>query len=380
VSYTGEDVVEVTAHGSPVVLGRILEEATRAGARLAKAGEFTLRAHLHGRLDLVQAEAVADLIEATTIEQAGAAFDQLTGALTERIRVCEQTVFDLITRLEASLDFPEEGYHFVSPGELGGAVSAARETVDRLLAGARRGRILREGARVVIAGRPNAGKSTLFNALLGTGRAIVTKVAGTTRDLISERVEIEGVPVTLVDTAGVRPPADEVEEEGVRRAQRAAETADLLLVLLDRSEPLEADDRQRIAGGEASPRIVVATKTDLPARWYPIELALDGEPVLGVSSHRDEGLVELRAAIASRLGTRRSPGDPPLVCNLRQIRLLESARTALDRAFEAASHGASEEFVLEDLRDASAAFGEVTGRHTPDDVLEAIFARFCIGK
>src|SRR5215213_3310068 len=203
-SYTGEHVVELSAHGSPVVLKAIVERAMSLGARLAEPGEFTLRAFLNGRIDLVQAEAVADLIDSVTPLQARAAFDQLEGTLTERIAAIDAELFDLIAKLEASLDFPDEGYHFFEAGEPGASLRAIENDVVALLCDARRGRLIREGARVAIAGKPNVGKSSLFNALLSAGRAIVTSIPGTTRDLLTERADVEGLRLELVDTAGVR--------------------------------------------------------------------------------------------------------------------------------------------------------------------------------
>ncbi len=236
-SYTGEDVAEISAHGSPVVLESILRRSVAAGARLAEPGEFTLRAFLHGKLDLIQAEAVADLIDAVTPLQARAAFDQLEGTLTSRIVALEDVLFDLVAKLEASLDFPDEGYHFIEPGNLATAIAAIVGGVDALLGSAARGRMLREGAQVAIVGPPNVGKSSLFNALLNANRAIVTPVPGTTRDLLTERADMRGMSVVLVDTAGIREADNEVEQEGVRRARSASSVADLVLVVLDRLPP-----------------------------------------------------------------------------------------------------------------------------------------------
>jgi tRNA modification GTPase len=241
-SYTGDDVVEVSAHGSPVVLKAIVQSAMDCGARLAEPGEFTLRAFLNGRIDLMQAEAVADLIDAVTPLQARAAFDQLNGTLTGKIAAIDAALFDFIARLEASVDFPEEGYHFVEPEELIAAIDAIIEQTSALLRDAHRGRMVREGLQVAIVGAPNVGKSSLFNALVGASRAIVDETAGTTRDLVSETVDIHGLRVTLVDTAGLRPTEDRVEREGVSRAALAARVADLLIVVRDRSRPLEMSD------------------------------------------------------------------------------------------------------------------------------------------
>src|SRR6185369_3998292 len=236
-SYTGEDIVELSAHGSPVVLRAIVTTAIARGARLAEPGEFTLRAFLNGRIDLVQAEAVNDLIEAATPLQARAAFDQLDGTLTRAIGGIVATLFDLMARLEASVDFPDEGYHFVDPSALAMSLDGLIERTSALLNDAQRGRLIREGLRIAIVGEPNVGKSSLFNALAGTARAIVTDVPGTTRDLVSEIVDIEGLRVTLVDTAGLRETADPVEIEGVSRARQAIAAADLVLQVEDRSRP-----------------------------------------------------------------------------------------------------------------------------------------------
>ncbi len=231
--YSGEDVVEFSLHGSPVIAGEVIAACAAAGARMAGPGEFTLRAFLNGRLDLTQAEAVRDLVEATTPLQAKVAFDQLQGALAERIGGIERDLFELRTRLEASADFGEEGLRFISPQETREAIHATLARIEALLAGARRGRLVREGIVVAIAGRPNVGKSTLFNRLAGADRAIVTPVPGTTRDLLTEAVMLGATRVTLVDTAGLRPTADPVEREGVVRAEKAHAAADLVLAVLD---------------------------------------------------------------------------------------------------------------------------------------------------
>jgi tRNA modification GTPase len=380
-SYTGEHVVEISAHGSPVVLRQIVEQAMDSGARLAEPGEFTLRAFLNGRMDLVQAEAVADLIEAVTPLQARAAFDQLEGTLTERIAEIDAELFDVVARLEASLDFPDEGYHFVEPGVVGVTLRSIENKVAVLLCDAKRGRLIREGARIAIAGKTNVGKSSLFNALLGSGRAIVTAVPGTTRDLVTEAVDLEGVLIELVDTAGVRATDDEVEVEGLVRARRAWTTADLVLVVLDISRPLEDTDTDLLGETTNAQRLIVANKSDLPAAWSRADVPL---ALAEISSKTGQGLDDLRRAIRRTLeGTNAPHRDSAAVTNVRHAALLERAHESLVRASEAVENPAgpiSEEFVLTDLQDARAALEEVTGKRTSDDVLKHIFSRFCVGK
>jgi len=376
-SYTGEHVVEISAHGSPVLLRSIVRAAIAAGARLAEPGEFTLRAYLSGRMDLVQAEAVADLVNAVTPLQARAAFDQLEGTLTHRVAAIDAALFDLSARLEASLDFPDEGYHFVEPSAVASEIDDVRRQIESLLADARLGRMIREGAQVVIAGRPNVGKSTLFNALAGAGRAIVTDIPGTTRDLLTEAVEIEGLAVTLVDTAGIHGhTADAVESEGVSRARRAAEHADLALVVLDQSAPLGPEDQEILDATSARDRVIVASKADLPAAWNTSEIP----SALAVAAVSGAGLEELRAAIARTLAGRDVLRDGPAITNMRHVTLLQAALTALTRARDAADRQTPEEFVAADIAEARAALEEVTGRRTADDTLNEIFSRFCIGK
>ena len=374
-SYTGEHVVEISAHGSPVVLHAIVTAAIRAGGRLAAPGEFTLRAFLNGKRDLIQAEAVADLIAAATPLQARVAFDQLEGALTAHIAELDGDLFELIARLEASLDFPDEGYHFVEPGETARRVGCVLDRVNRLLGGARRGRLIREGAMVVVAGRPNVGKSSVFNALVGADRAIVTAIAGTTRDLVSELIEVEGLAITLVDTAGWREATDVVEREGVARATDARVAADLLLVVLDQSEPLTPDDSRLLAESTGRPRIVIQNKADLAARSDP------GLPSVAVSAKTGAGLDDLRRAIVAELTGIEPLRDTAAVSNARHIELLERARVHLTTARRAAAAGDTpEEFVLVDLQAARTCFDELVGTRTSEDILEHIFERFCIGK
>jgi tRNA modification GTPase len=377
-SSTGDNVVEISAHGSPVVLEGILRAALASGARLAEPGEFTLRAFLNGKLDLVQAEAVADLIDAVTPLQARAAFDQLEGTLTTRIGEIESSLFDLIARLEASLDFPDEGYHFVQRDAARQEIAELQSRIGQLLASAARGRIIREGAQIAIVGTPNVGKSSLFNALLNANRAIVTPIPGTTRDVLTERADIRGLSVALVDTAGIRETADVVEHEGVARARQAVTVADLTLLVLDRSRPLSDDDRALMTDTPPGPRLVVINKTDLAPAWDGVEGTADA---VEISVKTGVGLEALIDRMATALGVAEERRDPPLVSNVRHIGLLGTADAALGRAGDALSTPAvSEEFILADLQDAAAALQEVTGRRTTDDLLAHIFSRFCIGK
>jgi tRNA modification GTPase len=382
-SYTGQHVVEISAHGSPVVLEGVVRAAVDAGARLAQPGEFTLRAFLNGKRDLVQAEAVADLIAAATPLQARVAFDQLEGTLTRRIAAIDAELFDLIARLEASLDFPDEGYHFVQPSEVAEGVGRVVARIDTLLGEARRGRMIREGATVVIAGRTNVGKSSLFNMLAGTDRAIVTEIPGTTRDLVTERIDIGGLAVTIVDTAGARDTLDVVEREGVNRGSRATEVADLVLVVLDASEPLTGDDERLLGKTDRMRRLVVANKCDQEtALVRSLEAAATKPKIdLQVSATTGEGIIELRDAIAAALTGTDHLRDTAAISNARHIALLERARADLVRARDAAGgEGAPEEFVLTDLQSARSRFDEIVGARTSEDVLAHIFERFCIGK
>jgi len=372
-SYTGDDVVELSAHGSPVVLETIVRAAIAGGARLANPGEFTLRAFLNGRIDLMQAEAVADLIEAATPLQARAAFDQLEGTLTRAIAALDARLFDLIAGLEASIDFPDEGYHFLEPSGLLRAIDELMAQTGALVADASRGRMIREGLQVAIVGRPNVGKSSLFNALVGTSRAIVTDVPGTTRDLVTEVVDLDGLRITLVDTAGLCEADNIVEAEGVERSRGAMRVADLVVHVVD-ARSGATDDLPETANRR---RVVARNKIDLAG-----DAAGDGGDAVAVSALTGDGLNALRRAILRAVDVD-VLRDRPALTNVRHVALITRAHAALARAREAvaASNGAlSEEFVLADLQDARAAFEEITGRRAAEDLLAHIFSRFCIGK
>lgn len=375
-SYTGQHVVEISAHGSPVILEGIVRGAVSAGARLARRGEFTLRAFLCGNRDLVQAEAVADLVDAATDLQAETAFDQLQGTLTGRIRELDDALLELLAQLEASLDFPDEGHHFISATQTGAHLQSLISRIDALLVDSARGRLIREGATVVVVGRTNVGKSSVFNVLCGFDRAIVTDVAGTTRDLVTERVDLCGMSITLVDTAGARETDDIVEREGVRRGAGARHAADLVLVVVDGSVALSAEDRAVLGETTELRRLVVVNKSDLPTLVDSGQLPPD---VVHLSAKTGAGRSELCAAISEAL-TGSPSREPAALSNVRHIDLLRDARISLADAVAAAQSGASEEFVVADVQRARRHLTAILGAGVGDDVLARIFERFCIGK
>jgi tRNA modification GTPase len=375
-SYTGDDVVEISGHGSPLLLKEVVRLAMAGGARLAEPGEFTLRAYLNGRIDLAQAEAVEDLVNAVTPLQARAAMDQLEGTLTGVIGGIDAALFDLAARLEASLDFPDEGFHFVTRAEAVQSLAAVAASLDRLATEGRAGRVVREGRLVVIGGPPNAGKSSLFNALLGSDRAIVTDVPGTTRDVLSERVDIGGVAVTLVDTAGLRDASDAIEAEGVRRARAAQQVAAMTIVVLDRSTPLPPDAAELVAPAS----LAVANKVDLPPAWDAETLRSSADDIVEVSARTGQGLDDLRRRVVAALTDRDELRDPPAISNVRHLALVDDARETVARGMRALEDGAAEELVLAELAAARQALEAITGRRTPDDLLEHIFSSFCVGK
>jgi tRNA modification GTPase len=359
------------------VLNAIVRAAVDAGARLAEPGEFTLRAFLNNKIDLVQAEAVADLIDAVTPLQARAAFDQLEGTLTSAIATIEQLLFDVIAKLEASLDFPDEGYHFVAPNEAGEALAAIIARIYSLLSQSARGRLIREGAQVAIVGAPNVGKSSLFNALLSTNRAIVTAIPGTTRDLLTERADVGGLSLSLIDTAGVRETVDVVEQEGVARSRDTLRVADLIIVVLDRSRSISDDDREVLNATTNRARVVAWNKCDLPR---PEAAPQFDPPAIEISATTGEGIDRLIEAVATTLNASEPLRDQPQLTNMRHAMLLERAKVSLERAAGALAAQVSEEFPLLDLQEAAQALQEITGKKTSDDLLHHIFARFCIGK
>lgn len=378
-TYTREDVVEFSCHGGWLTARLALETVLAAGARLAHPGEFTRRAFLHGRLDLTQAEAVADVIHARTELALAAAQEQLSGKLAQRIRRLRQELLHTLAHIEAHLDFPEEDLAPDSREQLGERLAAAQRFMQELLRTAREGRLLRQGIRAAIVGRPNVGKSSLLNLLLGHDRAIVSSVAGTTRDTIEETANIRGLPVVFVDTAGLRETADVIEAEGVRRSQEALRRAELVLQVLDVSEPLTAVDQHYLDALSGRPRVVVCNKSDLPAQWslppdYP-------SPVAPVSCVTGAGLEALKDAIKGLLWQGEVRAEMlEVMINARHQDALRRALEAAENAHRALADNASLECVALDLRIAVNTVGEITGQTATDDLLDTIFSQFCIGK
>jgi tRNA modification GTPase len=383
-SYTGEDTVELSCHGGGVPAARVLAALRAAGARLAGPGEFTLRAYLRGRLDLAQAEAVADLVHAETESAGDLALGQLSGALSARIAALEERITDATAEVEARVDFAEDVGGIETPPHVRAAIAEVSGELDALLAGAPWARAVREGVRVPLVGRPNAGKSSLFNALLGEDRAIVTAEPGTTRDRVSEKLHVAGVPVTLSDTAGVRLATNPVEAMGVARALAALEGAAVVLWVVDGAAALESEGDMLVASLGGRRVLVAITKSDLTQVVTDDEVAavLAGAEhrLVRVSAVTGAGLAQLRDALAELLGARRAGGLAGAVSNPRHTDALSRARGALGRASEVAAAGSPGEIVALELRESLAALGEVTGRNASEELLERIFARFCIGK
>jgi tRNA modification GTPase len=394
-TYTREDVVELHAHGGPLLLRHILAAALAAGARAARPGEMTLRAFLHGRLDLAQAEAVMALINAESDAGRRLALRQLEGALSDVIAAARVGAAEALAAIEASIDFPEEEVPEPEREDLARRIGASEDEVRRLLAGADRGRVLAEGLRVAIVGRPNVGKSSLLNALLRAERAIVTPFAGTTRDTIEERVALEGLALHLVDTAGLAPSDDPIERIGVERSRAAARSADLLLFVLDGSVPLDALDRHAAAELRAlrdesqagdtqspAPVLVAINKADLPQALSEAEAAAlwPGVPLVHTSAVAAEGTRTLERAVADLVLGSAAASESTLVSSARHADALRRAAAALADAHAALDAGIPLDLVAMDLRAALDALGEITGETATADLLDRIFATFCIGK
>lgn len=371
-SYTAEDVVEISCHGSPAVLSFAVERALELGARLGEPGEFTMRAFRNGRVDLPQAEAVRDLIDATTLYQARVAAQQTEGALSRRLAPLKKRLTDLIALLEAGIDFAEDDLEVASNDQIRSRLAPLRAEVQRLAASYEYGKVVRGGLTLAIIGRPNVGKSSLFNRLLEQDRAIVNPQAGTTRDVVSEYLEIDGIPVRLLDTAGIRATSDVVEAEGVERSYAASADADLVLAVVDLSEPLTDVDRALLTRAATASSLVVGNKRDLAE-----DTALDD--CIAVSAKTGEGIVELRSRIR-QLAAPESETEQGFITNLRHSRLLEQCGVQLAKAHGAVNDAVPHEMLLLDLYGALRPLDAITGATTVDDILGTIFSSFCIGK
>lgn len=371
-SFTGNDLVELTLHGNPLIVERVITAAVRLGARIAEPGEFTERAVLNGKLDLVQAESINDLIAARTAVQAKLSLSNLEGMLSARARSVRERLLQVIARLEAALDFSEEGYEFISRNEARSALAEALGELRAMGDTYRRGRATQEGISAVILGRPNAGKSTLLNRLVGSERAIVTPIPGTTRDIVRETVEIGGLPVTLSDTAGLRESADAVEEIGIARARQAARTADFVIFLVDGVDGLTDEDQRELA--------LVANKPVVLA-WSKADLASPPQGELGVSGVSGEGIGQLLSHLDLLVRDQfAAPEQSPVIVNQRQRAAVEEAAGALEASLATLEAGAAEHLVVVDLYRAANALASLTGAITRGDILEEIFSKFCIGK
>jgi len=364
-SYTAEDVVEISCHGSPVVLRHCVERAVAAGARLAEPGEFTLRAYLNGRIDLPRAEAVRDLIESTTLYQARVAAQQVEGSVSRRLAPLKEALLELISLLEAGIDFAEDDISVAPDREILRRLEPVRHGVSGLADSFAFGKLVHSGLTLAIVGRPNVGKSSLFNRLLEQDRAIVTDIPGTTRDLVSEVAAINGIPVKLIDTAGIREGEGLIENLGIERSLQAMADADVTLVVVDLSAPVEEQDRKLMARA----KLIVGNKSDLPRR------AEITEPLLAVSALTGEGIDALRAAIAPR-----SDQETGFITSLRHEQLLRESLEYLDRAGTAVREHIPHEMLLLDLYSALRPIDAITGATTADDILNRIFSTFCIGK
>lgn len=375
-SYTAEDVIEIACHGSPVILRYCLERACAAGARLAEPGEFTLRAFLNGRIDLPQAEAVRDLIEATTLYQARIAAQQVEGSVSRRIRPIKEQLLELIALLEAGIDFAEDDVSVASAEEILQRIAPIEAGLSRLIESFAYGKLVHSGLTLAIVGRPNVGKSSLFNRLLEQDRAIVTDIPGTTRDLVSETAALGGIPIRFVDTAGIRAGQDLVESLGIERSFQAMADADITLVVLDLSAPIEDHDRDLLRrAAELGRHIVVGNKCDLP-RAAEVEVEF-----VPVSALCNTGIEELRQRILAALapdGVREQ--ESGFITSLRHEQLLKESREAMQKAREAVGFGIPHEMLLLDFYAALQPIDAVTGATTADDILNRIFSTFCIGK
>lgn len=381
-SYTGEDLVEIAAHGSPVILEMLVRLAVRAGARLARPGEFTERAFLSGRLDLTQAEAVRDLIDAQTLYQARVAAEQMGGALSRRIQPAKQNLVELIALLEAGIDFAEDDVEVTPDAEIVTRIDAISAALAVLARSFEHGRLVHEGLRLAIVGRPNVGKSSLFNRLLERERAIVTATPGTTRDLVSERLSLGGIPVEMVDTAGLREASEEAEVIGIRKSREALAEADIVVVVLDASVPLRGDEQHLIASLENRRAVAVLNKSDLVLSGGAELLAEAALPIQAVSTSAltGHGIPEVREMLTAIVRNPAGESESGMLTSLRHFEAVSGALDALQAARDAVLAKAPHEMLLLDLYGVLRHLDGLTGETTADDILNRIFSSFCIGK
>ena len=381
-SYTAEDLVEIAAHGSPVVLDLLLRRALDLGARLAKPGEFTQRAFLAGRIDLTQAEAVRDLIEAQTLTQARQAASQMGGALSQRVAPVKQSLVELVALLEAGIDFAEDDVDVTPQAEIARRIAELTPPLAALEASFARGRIVHDGLTLAIVGRPNAGKSSLFNRLVERERAIVTATPGTTRDPVTERISLEGIPLELVDTAGLREGLcenlEEAEKLGIHRSREALADAALVLVVLDATQPLNDEERRLLAAVEGRSALVAINKSDLADKASPSD-QLSSTHALRTSALTGKGIAALREHILA-LATGGAAEEPGMLTSLRHHQAIATSLAALADAAQANATAIPHEMILLDLYRALSALDSLTGQTTSDDILNLIFSTFCIGK
>ena len=378
-SYTADDVVEISAHGSPVVLRHIVELATARGARLAEPGEFTMRAFLNGRIDLTQAEAVRDLIDSQTLYQAKVAAQQLEGSLSRRLQPIKRKLVELVAVMEAGIDFAEDDVSVLPAQEILSRLEEVQLPLDELRASFAYGKVVHEGLTLAIVGRPNVGKSSLFNRLVERERAIVTATPGTTRDLVTETVALGGIPIKLVDTAGIRHSTDEAESIGIRKSYEALSEADLVLVVLDSSKEISAEDRELLKVGSSRRALAVANKSDLAPDGQRVTADL---PVFQTSAVTGDGIEALRAAILEQVSghTSRGEHETGFLTNIRHQRLVEESLGCIEAAGQAVKRSIPHEMVMLDLYGALRPLDAITGETTTDDILNLIFSSFCIGK
>jgi tRNA modification GTPase len=377
-SYTTDDIVEISAHGSPVVLRHVIELATAAGARLAEPGEFTMRAFLNGRIDLTQAEAVRDLIESQTLYQAKVAAQQLEGALSKRLQPVKKKLMDLVAVMEAGIDFAEDDVSVLPSDEIRQRLNAIQQPLEQLRASFAYGKIVHEGLTLAIVGRPNVGKSSLFNRLVERERAIVTATPGTTRDLVTETVAMGGIPVKLIDTAGIRQALDEAESIGIRKSYEALSEADLVLVVIDSTQELSGHDRELLAACQNRRALAVANKADLDVAR---PLSIDGFRVFRTSALTGQGIEQLRDEILHTIsGHSGAEQESGFLTNVRHRRLVEESIASLEAARQAVERRIPHEMIMLDLYGALRPLDAITGETTTDDILNLIFSSFCIGK